>query len=317
VFSGLCVWYIVARIDLAETGRVLGRSRLSLLALALAILVLAIVPLAWRWQRLLAARGIGDRFGWLLRAYLVSYTASQIFPTALGGDATRIYETARRHRGRSSEVAGSVLIERGLGAAATLLLGVVGFVLAFGRYDVGAYLWLELAIAVGASGLALVVFSRNARGPLRKLLPLLERVRLARAVSSLYRGLHGYRSHPRLIYRMLVLTLAVQTSRILALWLCGLAVGVHLSPLPYLVMGPMFFLVMLAPFTLNGFALREAFFVSFLGQLGVSADQAFSTGFVFFLLGLLQSFPGAVIWAVEAVRGPVLTELRTEPAVRS
>jgi hypothetical protein len=68
-------------------------------------------------------------------------------------------------------------------------------------------------------------------------------------------------------------------------------------------MGPMFFLVMLAPFTLNGFALREAFFVSFLGQLGVDADQAFATGFLYFLLALALSAPGAVIWAVEGIGG--------------
>ncbi len=102
---------------------------------------------------------------------------------------------------------------------------------------------------------------------------------------------------------MTALTIVVQAFRILAIWLCAEAVGVHLSPLPYFVMGPMFFLVMLAPFTLNGFALREAFFVSFLGQLGVDADQAFATGFLYFLLALALSVPGAVIWAVEGVGG--------------
>ena len=34
-------------------------------------------------------------------------------------------------------------------------------------------------------------------------------------------------------------------------------------------MGPLLFLVMLVPFTINGLAVREAFFVSFLGKLGV------------------------------------------------
>ena len=49
-------------------------------------------------------------------------------------------------------------------------------------------------------------------------------------------------------------------------------------------MGPLLFLVMLVPFTINGIAVREAFFVSFLGQLGVSADAAFAAGFLFFLV---------------------------------
>ena len=311
VFTGLCVWYLVAKIDFHETAHVLGDSELALLGLAFAILVLALVPLAWRWQRLLSARGIREGLTWLIRTYFVSYTASQVLPTSLGGDAMRIFETTRRHAGTKGAVAGSVLLERGLGAVATLALGAVGFVLATGRYDVGAYLWLELALALATVLLAVVVFSRRARRPLARMEPLLRRLRLARPLGAIYRGVHGYRDHAALVTGMAALTIVVQAFRILAIWLCAEAVGVHLSPLPFFVMGPMFFLVMLAPFTLNGFALREAFFVSFLGQLGVAADQAFATGFLYFLLALALSVPGAVIWAVEGVGGPIR---RSRPA---
>ncbi len=303
VFTGLCVWYLIAKIDFRETAHVLGEAELSLLLLAFAILVLALVPLAWRWQRLLAVRGIREGLSWLVRTYYVSYTASQVLPTSLGGDAMRIFETTRRHPGAKGAVAGSVLLERGLGAIATLALGALGFVLAAGRYDVGAYLWLELAIAVATAALAVVVFSRRARRPLSRLEPLRRRLRLARPLAAVYRGVHGYRDHGALVGWMTALTLVVQAFRILAIWLCAEAVGVHLSPLPFFVMGPMFFLVMLAPFTLNGFALREAFFVSFLGQLGVDADQAFATGFLYFLLALALSLPGALIWAAEGAGG--------------
>ena len=56
-------------------------------------------------------------------------------------------------------------------------------------------------------------------------------------------------------------------------------------------MGPLFFLVLLVPFTLNGFAVREAFFVSFLGSVGVAADQAFAAGFLFFLVTVALAAP--------------------------
>ncbi len=313
VLTGLCAWYIVAKIDLGRTGHVLSGSRIWLLLLALAILVLALVPLAWRWQRLLAAQGIHERLPWLLRAYFVSYTAGQILPTSLGGDAMRIFETSRRHRGEGGAAAGSIMLERGLGGVATLLLGAVGFVLAIGRYDVGAYIWLELGIALATVALALVVFSRAARRPLRRLEPLLARLRLARPLGALYRGLHAYRRHARLVWAMLALTLAVQAFRVLTIWLAGKAVGVELSPLPYFVMGPMFFLVMLAPFTVNGLALREAFFVSFLGQLGVDADRAFATGFLYFLLTVALSLPGALIWGWESIYRTVKTQAAAAP----
>ena len=41
-----------------------------------------------------------------------------------------------------------VLLERGLGGAATCFSGAIGFVLAIGRYEIGAYLWLEGAFVV-------------------------------------------------------------------------------------------------------------------------------------------------------------------------
>jgi glycosyltransferase 2 family protein len=299
--SALCVWYIVARIELHETAHVLSGSNLWQVAAALAILVLALVPLTWRWQKLLAIRGIHDNLGWLLRAYFVSYTAGQVLPTGLGGDAMRIVETTRRHPGEGGDVAGSVLLERLLGGVATLLLGLIAFVLAIGRIDTGWYAVLELAIALGTLVLGVVLFSRRARRHLRRFERPLERLRVAGIARRLYLGLHAYRDHPGLVGWMLALTVAVQAFRVLSIWLCGLAVGIHESPLPYFVMGPLFFLVMLAPFTLNGFALREAFFVSFLGQLGVDADKAFSCGFLYFLLAVALSIPGGLIWATESL----------------
>ena len=110
-------------------------------------------PCRWRcrWQWLLAAQRIVDHFWWLTRAYFVSYTAGQILPTSIGGDAVRIFETAKRHPGRSGDLTAIVLLERGLGGAATVLLGAIGFVLAIGHYDVNAYLWLEGAFVFGTS----------------------------------------------------------------------------------------------------------------------------------------------------------------------
>ena len=71
--------------------------------------------------------------------------------------------------------------------------------------------------------------------------------------------------------------------------------GIELGVSVYYVMGPLLFLVMLVPFTLNGFAVREAFFVSFLGSLDVPADQAFAAGFLFFLVTVVLALPGGVV----------------------
>src|SRR5262249_31045612 len=161
--------------------------------------------------------------------------------------------------------------------AATLVLAAIGFVLAIGNYDVGAYLWVELAFIVGTVLLGVLLFSRTMRRPLARLVPGLRRLRVERPLRAVYEGMHAYRSHVGLLVWVFLVTLVIQAVRVLAIWLAGKAVGVDLSPRPYYVMGPMLFLVMLVPFTINGLAVREAFFVSFLGKLGVNADVAFAT----------------------------------------
>jgi glycosyltransferase 2 family protein len=303
VVTGLCTAYLVWKIDLGQTLHVLAGAELGYFVAAVAIMIGSVWPMAWRWQQLLRARGIHDPLSWLTRAYFVAYTAGQLLPTAVGGDAVRIYETARRHTGRGGDVAGSVLLERALGGAATLALAAVGFVLAIGRYPVGPYLWIEGAFVIGTIVLAVALFSRRVRPLLAKTVPFLRVIRLERPIRAAYEGIHAYRDHPGLLLGVFSLTLVVQAVRVLAIWFAGLAVGVDLSPRPYYVMGPLLFLVLLVPFSVNGIAVRETFFVSFLGRLGVSADEAFATGFLFFVVTLCLSLPGALLLGWQSLRG--------------
>jgi hypothetical protein len=258
--------------------------------------------MSWRWQQLLRAAGIDERLPWLTRTYFVSYTAGQVLPTSLGGDATRIYETSRRHPGMGGPVAGSVLLERALGGAATLTLAAIGFALAIGRYDIGEYLWLEGAFLVATALGGVVLFARSLRPLLARVVPLLRLVRMERPVRAAYEGLHAYRRHVPLLVGVFVLTAVVTAIRILSIWMAGKAVGVDISPRPYYVFGPLLFLVMLVPFTINGLAVREAFFVSFLTKLGVGGSAAFATGFLFFVVTIGLSLPGLGILLWENVR---------------
>ncbi|HEY3051359.1 MAG TPA: lysylphosphatidylglycerol synthase transmembrane domain-containing protein [Gaiellaceae bacterium] len=303
IVTGLCLAYLIWKIDLGRTLHVIADADPWYLLLALALMVVTILPMAWRWQLLLRAKGVEDELPWLTRAYFVSYAAGQILPTSVGGDAVRIYETAKRHPGHGDTGAATVLLERAIGGAATLVLAAVGFLLAVGHYDVGAYLWIEAFFVVATVVFGFLLFSRRARPLLRLGRPLLAFVRLDQLVARVYQAMHSYRDHVGVLFAVFAVTLGVQAVRVLAVWLSGEAVGIDLSPRPYYVMGPLLFLVMLIPFTVNGFAVRESFFVSFLGNLGVDPDQAFAAGFLFFVITILMAAPGAVILAWEGMRG--------------
>jgi len=161
VLTAVAVAYLVWKIELRTTIDILSEASLGWFVLAVAIMVLTVPVLAMRWGWLLEAQGIRERLRWLTRTYFVAYTAGQVLPTSLGGDAVRVLETARRHGGRTAVATGIVVLERGLGGAATVLLGAVGFLLSIGHFDVSAYLWLEGVFVFGTLALAFLFFARS------------------------------------------------------------------------------------------------------------------------------------------------------------
>jgi hypothetical protein len=301
--TGGAVAYILLKIDLGKTWDILRAASPWWIALSAVLTLITVPPMAWRWQLLLAARRVHERVLWLTRTYFVSYAVGQVLPTSVGGDASRIFETSRRHPGQITPITGSVLLERALGGAVTLLLAGIGLLLAIGRYPIGPYLWIEVLFVVATLAAGFVFFSRTVRSRLAFMLPHARRFRLEVPARAVYDGIHGYRDHAGTLFGVALITTAAQLTRIVAIYASGRAVGIHLSLLPYVVLGPLLFLVMLVPFTVNGIGVREAFFVSFLGKLGVPADDAFACGFLFFLMTILLALPGVVVILWENIVG--------------
>lgn len=295
--SGGVIAFLVWRIDLRRTLEILAESRWELVALALLIFLVTTWTMAWRWHALLASRGAREPFGWLLQMYFVGYAASQVLPTAIGGDAVRIIEHSRRRPDAKATAAGAVFMERILGSAGTLVLVAVGLAVAAGRYEgVRGLVLVEILLVAAMIVLGLLLFSRRLGLALeRRLFPLGRKLRLERPLKSLYWALHEYRASAGLLAVIVGVTIVSQFLRVVAIWLCGEAVGIDVSPLVYVILGPLLFLVQMTPFTLNGLGVREAFFVVFLGRFGVDADSAFAAGFLYYAVSIATSLPGGVI----------------------
>jgi uncharacterized protein (TIRG00374 family) len=292
--------YLIWQINLGQTIDLIASSNGWYLLASYVIFLATTVGMAWRWKVLLASKGIHEPLSWLTKIYFVGYAAGQVLPTSIGGDTVRIAAHARRRPDAKAEAAGAVLMERVLGSAGTLVLVAIGLVLAIGRYNnIREIVILELALSAGLVVALALMFSRRTNVWLQ------ERggtKRLARGFRSLWKALHGYRSQPRALFLVLGATVVFQFIRILSIWLCGEAVGIGVSPLVYIVMGPLLFLVMLIPFTINGLGVREAFFIAFLGRFGVDADAAFATGFLFYAVTVASSIPGGAIMIWDSLR---------------
>ena len=302
--SGAIFALLLWQIDLGQTLDILRDSRWVYVAASLAIFLATTWLMAWRWWVLLAARDVHEPYHGLVRMYFVSYAASQVLPTAVGGDAVRIIEHARRRPEVRATAAGAVVMERILGLVGTLVLVAVALALAAGRYEgLRLLVILEIALLAAMIVLGLLLFSRRIGRHLEeRLFPLGRRVKLEGPLQSLYRTMHEYRNSPGVLSAVLVVTLVAQFARVIAIWLCGEAVGIEVSPLVYIILGPLLFLVQMIPFTLNGIGVREAFFVGFLGRFDVPQEVAFAAGFLYFAVSIATSLPGGFILLWRSMR---------------
>ena len=304
--TSLAVAYILSKVDLGKTKDIITSASVPWLAVSAALTLVTVPPMGWRWQRLLAVRGVHESVAWLTRAYFVSYAVGQVLPDLgrrrrlahLRDVAASSRAGSRRSPARSCSSVRSAERSRSCSRA-------IGLLLAIGRYPIGAYLWVELRSSFsGRSSVAFVFFSRTVRRRLVFLGPIARRLRVETAARAVYDGLHGYRDHPGSAPRRRARHRALRSSRrVVAIYASGRAVGIDLSILPYVVLGPLLFLVMLVPFTVNGIGVREAFFVSFLGKLSIDHDHAFACGFLFFVMTILLALPGVAIVLWENVFG--------------
>jgi uncharacterized protein (TIRG00374 family) len=264
-------------------------------ALAALALNIAVTPLmAYRWRLLLQARRRPQPLSWLTGTYFVALLFGQVLPTAVGGDAVRIVDLARRS-GEPAEAVSSVLVDRILGTAALVVLAAAGALAGGGGLGQGTVLAIELAIAAATAVAAWLVLSRSAQRVLRPLVPLARRLRIEGAARSVYRALHAYRGHPWTLLAVLALAVAAQALRVVVIALLAHGLGMDVSFGTFLLLGPVLFLVTIVPISLNGVGLREAAFVTILYGVGVSKDQAFVLGLAFFAVGLLTACVGGLV----------------------
>jgi uncharacterized protein (TIRG00374 family) len=196
--SGAVIAVLLWQIDVGQTVEVLRQSKWGYVAGSLAIFLGTTWLMALRWGALLAARGVHEPYRWLLRMYFVANAAGQVLPTAIGADAVRIIEHARRRPEFRAPAAGAVLMERILGFTAVLALVALALAMAAGRYNGARFVaLLEVVFVVAVVVLSVLLFSRRLGRHLEeRLFPLGRRVGLEGPLRSLYRTMHEYRNTP-------------------------------------------------------------------------------------------------------------------------
>jgi hypothetical protein len=198
----------------------------------------------------------------LIRQFFVGAYFSNLLPTAIGGDAVRLFMLAECGLPKQ-EGAVNIFLERSIGVAALVALALTG-VLIFPvpseiRLGVVA---LAALVAIAAAGL---LASRHRFARIAKRRPALERAMSALELLS---------SHPGTLLVAFILSILFQIASVALSWVVALAFGIEVSFVACLALVPLVWLVTLLPISLGGIGLREASFAYLFGTIGIGAEAS-------------------------------------------
>jgi uncharacterized membrane protein YbhN (UPF0104 family) len=212
-------------------------------------------------------------------------------PAGVGADVARAYSLSRR-TARGSEAVASVAVDRLLGLASIVAMGMVG-VLVAGRQIPGTPpLLLPVVAVIVLGGTVAALWADRVVGSLltSRTSPLASRLRrLADAVAQ-------YRGHRLALAGVALLSVAVQVLRILQAYLLGLGIGIDVPFSYYLLFMPIGLIALLLPISISGIGAPQAIIVWLLTPRGVAEHDALALSTLIVLSGIIANLPGALLY---------------------
>ncbi|OIO86616.1 MAG: hypothetical protein COW32_05500 [Candidatus Aquicultor secundus] len=260
------------------------------LLIALLLTVFSIIVSAYKWQLLTIAQGFAVPLRSLVSSYFVGLFFNNFMPTSIGGDVVRVYDL-RKITKDGPTAAASVVAERVLASFTLGLIVLCG--VAFSSGYLTRYLPLIIAfVAVCMASLIVVLYAH-------KFGAVLERFESAfvKKLKNMAESMRSSVEHKPTLLKVLIYSLIFQLMVVLINIFILKALGLNVPAAFVLLSIPIISAITMLPVSLNGLGVREATYVYFFSQVGLSTEESIAVSIYFFLIVTLVSLIGGVIFA--------------------
>jgi uncharacterized protein (TIRG00374 family) len=302
VSAGLVV-LVLQRVSFQELQAQLLRIRPSALLLPFVLIATSNLLGALQWGWLVRAAGVTSRRGRLLGLYLAGLFFNNFWIGNLGGDVYKVVSLGRTS-GALGRVAGATLADRVIGASALCVLALVAALDSLVHGHIPAHVsLLVLACTVAAVGAAGVLLHPDWGRRLEAVLSRKPRGRLLERAARLLAYLGEYRERAGVLRAVFLLSLVIQSARVLAHYCVGLAMGwtLHAADLArFFLIIPLLGLVVALPISINGWGAREWAGVALFAPLGRGPEESVTLLALTAALAVVASLAGSLWFVVES-----------------
>jgi uncharacterized protein (TIRG00374 family) len=204
----------------------------------------------------------------------------------------------RRHSSNGTGAVATVLLDRFAGLFILSGLAVLSMPWMLFQKNIHSFLHLPMIVLIVGWALTLLfLFNEKFTRPLAWMIGRIVPGVIKAKAREVYRTIHDFGRRGRLLVRILLVSLVVQSARIMTHYVLARALGVAVSPVYFFLFIPIVAIMASLPVSLGGLGIREQTGIVLFGLVGVAASQAFSIEFTAYLVAIVSSIPGGIIFA--------------------
>ncbi len=296
--SGFLIWFLLSNIDIVAAMGKLVDVEVEMLAAAMFVILVQAVICGLRWESVLLAIGQPLGFSKAFQFSLIGSFFNQALPSAVGGDAVRMYKAFKHGIGLRCAVNG-VVLERAITVVALVLLVDALQPWFTPRVDDAMMAMILPGLIIVTLGAVLGLF----------FLMLLDRLPRALQRWRLVRGLGNLGFDARQLFlswhlpRAMIWGFVTHINLSFGVFLLAAGLSIEVSWFDCLVLMPPVILVMTLPISIAGWGVRETAMVAFFGLIGLPAEEAVVLSILFGLTCIAMALPGGVIWLLTRDKG--------------
>ncbi|HMK55744.1 MAG TPA: lysylphosphatidylglycerol synthase transmembrane domain-containing protein [Dissulfurispiraceae bacterium] len=234
------------------------------------------------------------RTGRLFSMYIIGSFFNVCLPGIIGGDAIKAFYLSRElqlkppaanagdaGKGTVSVAVASVFMDRYIGLAALLFIGLAACPAGIDVLTKASALWVLPVIFVSFVAASLILFKARLGGRVKFLM-------------GVYSAFDYYFAKRHVLFNSFMYSIAIQLSGMASVYILARGLSLEIGIVSILVFLPMIILISMVPVSISGLGIREGAFVFFLGTMGISADRAMTLSILWFLSVIVASCWGFV-----------------------
>jgi uncharacterized membrane protein YbhN (UPF0104 family) len=297
---GLLLW----QIDPRKLPELWSRISWSFLLAALALQLGGVLLSAAKWWLLLRSQGQRLPYIWTVRAYLIGQFFNNFLPTMIGGDAIRAFQL-RQRIGQTTLAVASILVERLTGFLALTIIAWIALGASYRTLLAApSLLWSAASCLALASGGLVIAGAAPRLLQLTRLIPAGNLFNWRGKLRGLATTIGQFATSPASLLGAIALSFVYQLSWIATNSAAAYALRLD-APFGLVALAvPLSDIIGLIPIFFNNLGAREGTYVLLLGTAGTPPASALALAFLIFLVRLLVSALGGVLYLLGGLQRP-------------